>query len=62
MSHQCADNNAFAFAGIWNNWVDKTTGEIFKTDCKAKLPEYSINQTLYESSLGSYKDWDGKEN
>lgn len=25
------DNEAFAFAGLWNKWIDKATGEIFKT-------------------------------
>ena len=25
------DNEAFAFAGLWSEWMDKTTGEIVKT-------------------------------
>lgn len=25
------DNEPFAFAGLWSEWVDKTTGEIIKT-------------------------------
>lgn len=25
------DNEAFAFAGLWSDWMDKTTGEIIKT-------------------------------
>lgn len=25
------DENAFAFAGLWNEWVDRSTGEIIKT-------------------------------
>ena len=25
------NEEAFAFAGLWNNWVDKSTGEIIKT-------------------------------
>ena len=25
------NNEAFAFAGLWNEWVDKSSGEIFKT-------------------------------
>ena len=25
------DNEAFAFAGLWSEWIDKTTGEIIRT-------------------------------
>lgn len=25
------DNNAFAFAGLWSEWIDKNSGEIVKT-------------------------------
>jgi putative SOS response-associated peptidase YedK len=40
------DERPFAFAGIWNEWVDKTSGEIFKSFAIITTQANSLTQKI----------------
>tara|TARA_B100001029_G_C15019827_1_gene429785 strand:- start:375 stop:1025 length:651 start_codon:yes stop_codon:yes gene_type:complete len=43
----CSDNNIFTFAGLWSDWLDKSTGELLKSVSILTQPANEIMSKIH---------------